>query len=91
MLKGKENRGAHYTCALAFIDGDKSFITENYCYGEIIETEKGQEGFGYDPIFYLKEYDKTMAEISLSEKNKISHRGKALKEFKRFISENYNQ
>lgn len=85
LLKGNSNRGAHYTCALAFFDGKETFISEEYCYGEIISDERGSEGFGYDPIFYLKDYDKTMAEIPLEEKNKISHRGKALEKFKEFI------
>lgn len=89
MLKGMEDRKAHYTCALAYIDETEKFIVEKYCHGEIIDQEKGEEGFGYDPIFFIEAYNKTLAEISLDEKNKISHRGQAFREFKKHI-ENLN-
>lgn len=85
MLKDKENRNAHYTCALAYIDENEKFIVEKYCHGEIIDQEKGEEGFGYDPIFFIEAYNKTLAEIPLDEKNKISHRGQAFREFKKHI------
>lgn len=79
-LEGKENRNAHYTCALCFIkDEVESLMVEEYCYGEIVFEERGLEGFGFDPIFYLPSLGKTMAEISLEEKNILSHRGKALR------------
>lgn len=85
MLKGIEDRKAHYTCALAYVDDKEKFIVEKYCHGEIIDQEKGEEGFGYDPIFYIPAYNKTLAEIPLDEKNKISHRGQAFREFKKHI------
>lgn len=85
MLKDKENRNAHYTCALAYIDETEKFIVEKYCHGEIIDQEKGKEGFGYDPIFFIEAYNKTLAEIPLDEKNKISHRGQAFREYKKHI------
>lgn len=85
MLKDKEDRNAHYTCALAYIDETEKFIVEKYCHGEIIDQEKGKEGFGYDPIFFIEAYNKTLAEIPLDEKNKISHRGQAFREFKKHI------
>ena len=50
--------------------------------GEIAECQKGSEGFGYDPIFFAKEFSKTASELSREEKNKISHRGKALRVLK---------
>ena len=53
----------------------------------ILEEEAGTGGFGYDPIFFLEEYGKTMAEIPLEQKNRISHRGRALAEFRRFMEE----
>ena len=87
-LKGVpfSKRGAHYVCCLYFIkDEVKSFYVEEICKGVIGEGPSGKAGFGYDPIFYLPEYDKTMAEISLIEKNKISHRGKAFEAFKKKI------
>ncbi len=52
--------------------------SEGICPGEIISEERGEGGFGYDPIFLLPEFDKTMAELSMTQKNKISHRGQAV-------------
>ena len=78
-LKGEKNRKAHYTCAISLVypDGTEKH-SEGYLYGEIIDTPKGSGGFGYDPYFFLPEYGKTAAEITAEEKNKISHRAKAL-------------
>lgn len=77
-----EERGAHYTCCFYFIkDEMESFFVEKDCYGVIGFNPVGKGGFGYDPLFYLPEYNKTMAELSMEEKNKISHRGKATREF----------
>lgn len=88
-LKGNDNRNAHYTCALAYVDENEKFIVEKYCYGQIIEEEKGLYGFGYDPIFFIESFNKTLAEIAIEDKNKISHRGQAFMEFKKHI-ENKN-
>lgn len=75
-----EKRGAHFICSMVLISPDgKEFEIEGRMDGSIIEQEKGSEGFGYDPVFYLPEYKATAAEIPLSEKNKISHRGRACK------------
>ena len=60
-------------------------IAEGSCKGRIGFREKGKKGFGYDPLFILPKYRKTMAELSLKEKNKISHRGKALKKIRKII------
>ena len=69
---------ADYRCALAFIDTDGTKLeTEGICYGTVKKIAKGQGGFGYDPYFYIDD-NKTMAELTLEEKNKISHRGAAL-------------
>ena len=78
-LRGKANRKAHYACAisLSFPDG-KELHSEGYLHGEIIDNPKGDGGFGYDPYFYLPEFGKTAAELPAEEKNKISHRAKAL-------------
>ncbi len=67
----------HCTVALAFPAGEIRFATGN-CPGEIIPEERGQNGFGYDPVFYLPEKGKTMAELSMEEKNQLSHRAKAV-------------
>lgn len=74
-------RAARYVCALILITADgaeKSIVAT--CEGCITFEPKGQNGFGYDPYFYLPELNKTMAELSPEEKNRISHRGKALRQ-----------
>ena len=78
-MEGVADRKAHYTCAIALTYPDGREVTaEGYFYGEIGFEEKGQYGFGYDPLFYLPEYGCTSAEILPEEKNKISHRAVAL-------------
>ena len=78
-----EQRTARFVCAIAaaFPDG-KVKTVRAAVEGIIGYEEKGENGFGYDPIFYLPEYGCTSAEISMEEKNKISHRGKALRAIK---------
>lgn len=78
-LRDKADRTAHYSCAmvLAFPDG-RTISAEGEMYGEIIFTPAGKNGFGYDPIFFLPDYGRTSAQISPEEKNRISHRAKAL-------------
>lgn len=74
-----EKRTARFVCAIAvaFPDGS-SFVVRDTCEGFVDFECKGDNGFGYDPLFYVQEYDKTMAELSMDIKNKISHRAKAL-------------
>ena len=70
---------AHFRCVLAIsTPSEKTHYFEGICEGEIIPQEQGKYGFGYDPIFFLPELQKTMAQLTLTEKNKISHRAKAL-------------
>lgn len=72
---------AHYACSLVFIDTDgKSLESKGICEGIIRNFAQGTGGFGYDPYFYLPQFNKTMAELTLDEKNSISHRGKAIKQ-----------
>jgi len=74
------SRAIQYVCAMILILPDgKEIEIEETCQGHIVFVPKGKNGFGYDPYFYLESYDKTMAELSPDEKNKISHRGKALR------------
>jgi len=77
---GDVDRGARFVCAVALVfpDGSEQ-IFESDMVGEIANEICGENGFGYDPIFYLPQYNKTSAEISPKEKNEISHRGKALR------------
>lgn len=81
-LEGKtgEERSARFVCAIAacFPDG-RVLTTRGIMEGQIGYEEKGENGFGYDPIFYLPEYQCYSGELPLEEKNKLSHRGKALR------------
>ena len=79
-------RGARFKCIIAVVspDGREAFA-EGACKGRIGFKEKGKKGFGYDPLFILPNDGKTMAELSLEAKNRISHRGKALKKIRRII------
>ena len=75
----QEKRTARFVCAIAAVLPDGSIIdTQATIEGYIGCEEKGENGFGYDPIFYVPEYNCTTAELSMEQKNKISHRGKAL-------------
>jgi len=74
----------HATIAIAFPDGRLVFA-EGECLGEIIVEERGTNGFGYDPIFYIPEMAKSMAELSTEEKNQISHRAQAAKAAKAWL------
>ncbi len=81
-----EKRTARFVCAIAAVLPDgRQFETNAAVEGRIGYEERGENGFGYDPIFYLPEYDKSSAELSPEEKNRISHRGKALEEMKRVL------
>jgi len=69
--------------------GGEIYYSEGICEGEIIPEERGNGGFGYDPIFYLPETDCTMAELPEEKKNRLSHRAKALTQAKEFLSKLY--
>jgi XTP/dITP diphosphohydrolase len=78
-LADKEDKGAHYTCAIALVYPDGREVTaEGYMYGKIIDTPRGERGFGYDPIFVMDGETRTVAQMSDEEKNAVSHRAKAL-------------
>ena len=91
-LKGVENRSAKFVCCVTLLDdkGEMIFQTVGECHGSIVKERKGVNGFGYDPIFKADNYDCTIAELSEDEKNKISHRGNALKKFLEFMHKNFN-
>ncbi|WP_111644591.1 XTP/dITP diphosphatase [Paranoxybacillus vitaminiphilus] len=89
-LKGVpfEKRTARFHCALAVaVPRQRTVVVEGTCEGYIAETQTGTNGFGYDPIFYVPEKQKTMAELSKEEKNKISHRANALKKLEKIWDE----
>ena len=78
-IKGKE-RSARFVCAMALVIPDKEpIIIEETMEGLINDKIEGENGFGYDPYFYVPEFEKTMAELSIEEKETISHRGRALR------------
>lgn len=84
----KENRGAKFICQLAmFTDQGEYFKVTGDVRGHIIEELHGEGGFGYDPLFFYDPLDRTFAQLTSNEKNEISHRGVALKELKKIISE----
>ena len=83
---GRESSPAAYQCALTFMDADGRVLTaKGFCRGEIRLQARGENGFGYDPYFYVG--DVTMAEMSLAEKQAISHRGAALREMAKLLQD----
>ena len=79
-MQGIKNRSACFKCCMTLINpqGEVAFSYTGVCEGSIVEIQRGVNGFGYDPIFLIKGSDRTMAELSEDEKNRISHRGRAL-------------
>ena len=82
-----ENRKAQFRTVISFVDKDRELWTEGTIKGIIVETAKGKNGFGYDPVFFVPELEKTFSELSIGEKNKISHRGLAMKKFRILLRE----
>ena len=81
-MEGVEDRSARFVCCICCTFPDGSVIrSRGECEGEILLAPKGQNGFGYDPVFHPLCLDKSMAELNPEEKNAISHRGKALRAF----------
>lgn len=85
-LGDSQNRRAKFVCSIAYVtaNGDQHFF-DGECSGLITKEEKGNNGFGYDPVFFLPDYGKTMAEIPPDIKNKISHRAKALRKLLEYL------
>jgi len=83
----QDKRSARFVCALAIVTptGDE-FVVRGECEGEIISECRGTEGFGYDPIFYLPQLEKTMAQIPKSQKNVLSHRANAFIKLEKIVS-----
>jgi len=86
----QEKRTARFVCAMTLVSsgGKILFECEETCEGIISEKPKGNQGFGYDPIFYIQQINATMAELPLEEKNKISHRSKAIKKLIQWLKNN---
>jgi XTP/dITP diphosphohydrolase len=84
-----ESRRARFRCvACLFINENRYEFFEGTIEGHISEEPKGENGFGFDPVFFLKEYNRTMAEIPIEEKNRISHRARAFHKLREFIIKN---
>ena len=82
-LSNQLDRSAHYVCALVLVnsaDDPNPLIVETSWHGLVVDEPKGDNGFGYDPHFFLPELNKTAAELDPTQKNAISHRGQALRE-----------
>lgn len=90
LLSGEKNRRAKFRTVIAFILNDREYIFEGFVSGAIINEERGNGGFGYDPVFVPEGQKKTFAEMSLYEKNKISHRAIAFEKLRMFLLQNVN-
>lgn len=87
-LENQENRQARFKTVISLIINNQSNQFTGIVEGEILPEKRGQEGFGYDPIFLPHGYSRTFAEMSLSEKNKISHRAQAFQLLAAFLENN---
>ena len=89
-LEDKSDRGARFVCCIACVFPEayacEPIVVRGYVEGEIISERRGAGGFGYDPLFYVSELDKTLAEVTSEEKNKVSHRANAIKAFAKELS-----
>ncbi len=82
-MQGKSNRSAAFECVISIaVPTGPALTYEARCQGLIAESPAGSNGFGYDPIFFYPSYKKTFAQLTREEKNRVSHRGKALAELK---------
>lgn len=85
-LKGQTNRNAQFRTVINLRISGTEHVFEGICKGHITPLKSGEKGFGYDPIFMPEGYDKTFAEMTMAEKNAISHRGKAVKKLVEFLN-----
>ena len=84
-LQGKENRRARFRTVISLILDEKEYFFEGICEGKIIDDRRGNNGFGYDPVFVPEGENRTFAELDMSEKNKFSHRKKATDKLLSFL------
>jgi XTP/dITP diphosphohydrolase len=85
MMGSTSNRKARFRTVIALILDDMEYLFEGIIEGKIISERRGKEGFGYDPVFVPQGYDLTFAEMSLAQKNRISHRAKAFMKLRNFL------
>ena len=80
-----EKRTARFRTIIFYTDGERELYTQGEIQGIITKSPRGSNGFGYDPVFYIPELKKTMAELTSIEKNKLSHRGQAMRKFRKLL------
>ena len=85
-LEGKTNRNAQFKTVIALILNGEKYFFEGVVSGEVLKEKKGIDGFGYDPIFRPVGYKKSFAEMSIAQKNEISHRGLVVKKLVNFLA-----
>lgn len=85
-LQNSSNRAARFKTVICLIIEGKEYLFEGTVDGSIIPNGRGEEGFGYDPIFQPNGYERTFAEMNLEEKNRISHRGRAIAQLSEFLA-----
>lgn len=90
-MESASERSARFRTVIALILDGKEYLFEGIVEGEIIRERRGTGGFGYDPVFIATGYDMTFAEIPLEEKNRISHRARAMKQLLAFLNERTRQ
>ncbi|WP_316813677.1 RdgB/HAM1 family non-canonical purine NTP pyrophosphatase [Pedobacter heparinus] len=86
-MEGQENRKARFRTVISLVRGKEHFLFEGLVYGTIREIPAGSQGFGYDPIFEPSGYTQTFAEMSMAQKNEISHRALAMGKLITFLKE----
>ena len=86
-LQGVANRNARFRTVVSLLLGDKEYLFEGICEGVIITEQKGTQGFGYDPVFIPTGADSSFAEMTMEEKNKYSHRQKAVTKLIQFLNQ----
>ena len=86
-LKNKSDKSAQFRTAVTLNIEGKQFTFEGMCKGKILDKKQGEQGFGYDPIFMPEGFDKSFAEMNMTEKGSISHRGRAIQKLVTFLNE----
>ena len=88
LLVNQENKQARFRTVIALVKEDEQHFFEGEVEGKIIDERRGNNGFGYDPVFLPNHFDRTFAEMNMGEKNLISHRGQAVKKLTDFLNKN---
>lgn len=91
VMENIENRSAYFTCAMVIVDkkGEILFETQQYCHGKILKEKIGENGFGYDPIFFVNEENMGMAQLPPEKKAIVSHRARALNKVLEWLKNEY--